>query len=335
MITRRTLFTLAMLCSLLVPLGVSSAQDMPDFVALIEAEDVMAHVRALSVAIGARPMGSDAETLAAGYVAAALSDWGYEVTVEEFDAIAPAEEEDAPGTPIVSRNVIGVRPGDDKLIVVGAHMDSVAVGTGAGDNASGVAAMLAAARALADLEPTHTIVFIAFGAEEGGDPTGAEVYVEGLGDAVGTILAMINLDTIGVGTNLNVYAGATITWPEDENAAPIIEGGPVWVRDLALDLAAEMNLPFETSPADTWGGFTGDWSDHYVFVLAGVPVAYFEAWQWAGAEDPWWGQETAEGDVLHTERDVYAAVVPEKVEMMAELVAATTYAMATGMAGPE
>jgi hypothetical protein len=39
--------------------------------------------------------------------------------------------------------------------------------------------------------------------------------------------------------------------------------------------------------------------------------------------------------VLHTERDVYAAVVPEKVEMMAELVAATTYAMATGMAGPE
>ncbi|MEW6580555.1 MAG: M20/M25/M40 family metallo-hydrolase [Chloroflexota bacterium] len=335
MTARKTLSILVTLCSLLTPLGVSSAQEMPDFVAQIETEDVMAHVRALSEAIGARPMGSAAEGLAANYVAAALSDWGYEVTVEEFDATAPAEEEDAPGTPIVSRNVIGVRPGDDKLVVVGAHVDSVTAGTGAGDNASGVAVMLATARALADLDTTHTLVFIAFGAEEGGDPPGAEVYVEGLGDAASNIIAMINIDSVGVGTALNVYAGAVITWPEDESTAPTIEGGPVWVRDLALDLAAEMSLPFDTSPADTWGGFTGDWSDHYAFVLAGVPVAYFEAWQWVGAEDPWRGQETAEGDVMHSEGDVYAAVVPEKVEMTAEVVAATTYAIATGMAGTQ
>ena len=334
MITRRTLLGLVMVCSLLVPLGISSAQDMPDFVALIETEDVMAHVRALAVAIGARPMGSPAEGLAADYIAAALSDWGYEVTVEEFNATTPAGE-DAPGTAIVSRNVIGVRPGDDEWVVVGAHMDSVTSATGAGDNASGVAAMLAAARALADLDTTHTLVFIAFGAEEGGAPPGAEVYVEGLGDAASNIIAMLNIDSVGVGTALNVYAGATIAWPEDENAAPTIEGGPVWVRDLALDLADEMGLPFDTSPADTWGGFTGDWSDHYAFVLAGVPVAYFEAWQWAGAADPWRGQETAEGDVMHREGDVYSSVVPEKVEMTAEVVAATTYALATGMAGPE
>ena len=335
MIARKMLIALVTLCSLLVPLGVSSAQDMPDFVAQIETEDVMAHVRALSVAIGARPMGSLAEALTADYIAAALSDWGYEVTVEEFNATAPAAEEDAPGTAIVSRNVIGVRPGDEQMVVVGAHMDSVTAGTGAGDNASGVAVMLATARALADLDTTHTLVFIAFGAEEGGDPTGAGVYVEGLGDRIGNVIAMLNIDSVGVGTALNVYAGAVITWPEDEDSAPTIEGGPVWVRDLALDLAAEMGLPFDTSPADTWGGFTGDWSDHYAFVLAGVPVAYFEAWQWAGAADPWWGQETAEGDVLHTDGDVYAAVVPEKVEMTAEVVAATTYAIATGLAGGE
>jgi len=335
MIARKTLLILVTLCSLLVVPSLASAQDMPDFVALIETEDVMTHVRALAVAIGARPMGSPAESLAANYIAAALSDWGYEVTVEEFNAIAPAEEEDAPGTAIVSRNVIGVRPGDEKLVVVGAHMDSVLVGTGAGDNASGVAVMLATARALASLDTPHTLVFIAFGAEEGGDPPGAEVYVEGLGDTASNVIAMLNIDSVGVGTALNVYAGATITWPEEEDAAPTIEGGPVWVRDLALDLAAEMGLPFATTPADTWGGFTGDWSDHYAFVLAGVPVAYFEAWQWAGAEDSWWGQETAEGDLMHTEGDVYAAVVPEKVERTAEVVAATTYAIATGMAGGE
>lgn len=334
MITRKVLIVLVTLCSLLVP-GLATAQDMPDFVALIETEDVMAHVRALSAAIGARPMGGTAEGLAANYIATALSDWGYEVTVEEFDTNAPTAEADAPGTAIVSHNVIGVRPGDDALVVVGAHMDSVADGTGAGDNASGVAVMLAAARALADLDTAHTLVFIAFGAEEGGNPPGAAIYVEGLGDDASDIIAMLNIDSVGVGTTLNVYAGATITWPEDENAAPTIEGGPVWVRDLALDLAIEMGLPFDTSPTDTWGGFTGDWSDHYAFVLAGVPVAYFEAWQWADAEDPWWGQETSEGDVMHTEGDIYTAVVPEKVEMTAEVVAATTYAIATGMVGSD
>lgn len=326
---------LALVCSLAMPLQATVAQGLPDFVALIDTEEVMAHVRALSVAIGARPMGSDAEARAADYVAAALTDWGYEVTVQEFETTPPgANEEGTVSEPVTSRNVIGVRPGDEGMVVIGAHMDSVTDGTGAGDNASGVAVLLAAAQALADFDTQHTLVFIAFGAEEGGDPSGADVYVESLGEQVDNVIAMLNVDSVGVGTTLNVYAGAVITWDE-EGAAPTIEGGPVWVRDTALDLAAELGLPFETSPQETWGGFTGDWSDHYAFVLAGVPVAYFEAWQWFGAEDPWWGQETAEGDVMHSPGDVYESVVPEKVEMTAELVAATTYAITTGMAGAE
>ena len=292
----------------------------------------MSHVRALSVAVGTRPMGSEAEARAAGYVAAALEDWGYAVEIQTFETSPPSAEEGAEPEPVVSRNVVAVKPGDEQIVVVGAHLDSERVGAGAGDNASGVAAMLATARALADVDTTHTLVFVAFGAEEGGDPTGAAVYVESLGNEIENVVAMLNIDTVGIGTNLNVYAGAVVTWPEAdaEDQAPVIEGGPVWVRDAALDLAAEMGLPFGTSPAETWGGFTGDWSDHYEFVLAGVPVAYFEAWQWEGAEDPWWGQETADGDVLGTERDIYENVVPEKVEMMAEVIAATTAAIATG-----
>jgi hypothetical protein len=331
---RNLVLVLVLVCSLAVPLQSTVAQGLPDFVALIDTEEVMAHVRALSVAIGARPMGSEAEARAADYVAAALADWGYEVTVQEFETTPPgADEEGTASEPVTSRNVIGVRPGDEGMVVVGAHMDSVTDGTGAGDNASGVAVLLAAARALADFDTQHTLVFIAFGAEEGGDPSGADVYVENLGEQVNNVIAMLNVDSVGVGTTLNVYAGAVITWPEEEGAAPTIEGGPVWVRDTALDLAGELGLSFGTTPDETWGGFTGDWSDHYAFVLAGVPVAYFEAWQWFGAEDPWWGQETAEGDVMHSPGDVYESVVPEKVEMTAELVAATTYAIASGMAG--
>ena len=334
MITRRILGPVVLLVALLLPAAVAVAQGPVDVVAAITAEDVMQHVRALSVAIGARPMGGEAEARAAEYIAAAFRDWGYAVEVQSFE-IAPPGDEAASGEPVTSRNVIAVKPGGEGMVVVGAHMDSVTAGTGAGDNASGVAAMLAAAEVLQDVEPVHTLVFVAFGAEEGGSPSGASVYVDSLGDEIANVVAMINVDSVGVGTALNVYAGAKITWPEAEDAAPEIEGGPVWVRDLALDLAAGLGLPFGTSPDDTWGGFTGDWSDHYPFVLQDVPVAYFEAWQWDGAADPWWGQETAEGDVMHTAGDVYENVAPQKVENAAELLAALTLALVIGDGVPE
>ena len=327
---KRTVLALVMATSLLLPSAISIAQGPPDFVAQITTDTVMAHVEALSVEIGARPMGSEAEMAAADYVALALEDWGYHVDVQEFETTPPSDDDSA--EPVTSHNVVGTRTGDDQIVVVGAHMDSVMDGTGAGDNASGVAVMLAAAEALAHLDTPHTLMFVAFGAEEGGNPPGADVFVESLGDQIGNVIAMINIDSVGVGTNLNVYAGAVVTWPDDEEAAPTLEGGPVWVRDLALDLASQLDLPFGTSPDSSWGGYTGDWSDHYAFVLAGVPIVYFEAWQWEPAEDTWWGQETAEGDVMHTAGDVYENVVPEKVEMTAELVSATAYAIASGQA---
>jgi alkaline phosphatase isozyme conversion protein len=303
------------------------AQGMPDFQTLITADQVMAHVSALSVDIGARVAGTEAEAQAADYIAAAFEAWGYAVEVQEFELSSGDENTDAETR--VSRNVIATRVGDDQMIVVGAHMDSVSVGTGAGDNASGVAAMLGAAEALADIETVHTLVFVAFGAEEVG-LVGSHEYVNSLGDRIHNVIAMINLDSVGVGSQLNVYAGALVTWPENGSNPPQFEGGPTWVRDTALDLASEMGLPFSTTPDSSWAGYIGDWSDHYPFVEAGVPIAYFEAFGWQGADDPWWGIETPQGEVMHTEKDTIDAVVPAKVEMAAELLAAITYAIASG-----
>lgn len=346
MFQRKTLIALCLLLCLLVPGALSLAQDLPDFVTLIETDDVMRHVSALSVDIGARVAGTDAEVDAADYIAAEFEAMGYEVEYQDFEFSVSAEEEEdtinteeAPPTQeaewVESQNVIATLPGDDEqMIIIGAHYDSVDAATGAGDNASGVAVILAAAEALAEYETTHTLVFVAFGAEETG-LNGSSEYVMGLGRNVQNVIAMINIDSVGMGTNLNVYAGAVVTWGGGNEDAPTIDGGPVWVRDLALDLAAEMNLPFGTSPDSSWGGYTGDWSDHYPFVQAGIPVAYFEAWQWEGEESPWWGQETEEGDLMHTEDDVYESVVPDKVEMTAEVVAATAYAIANDMAGAE
>ncbi len=74
-------------------------------------------------------------------------------------------------------NVVGERPGgaaDAPRVLVGAHYDTVAGSPGADDNASGVAAMLEAARLLADEPLERTVEFVAFNLEE---PQGATYRV--------------------------------------------------------------------------------------------------------------------------------------------------------------
>lgn len=77
--------------------------------------------------------------------------------------------------PVPSYNVIAEWPGSDpalrgQIVAVGAHLDSWASGTGALDNASGVAAVLEAIRILkaTGYKPKRTIRVILFGAEEQG-----------------------------------------------------------------------------------------------------------------------------------------------------------------------
>lgn len=68
-----------------------------------------------------------------------------------------------------SWNVVGELPGDDmeaQIIVVSGHIDSVSIGVGADDNASGMAAVLECARRLRKSNRRHSIRFIGFGAEE-------------------------------------------------------------------------------------------------------------------------------------------------------------------------
>jgi hypothetical protein len=66
-------------------------------------------------------------------------------------------------------NVLGTLDGTDPArpwVVVGAHFDSVARSPGADDNASGVAAMLEAARLLVPARPAATVQFVGFNLEE-------------------------------------------------------------------------------------------------------------------------------------------------------------------------
>lgn len=84
-----------------------------------------------------------------------------------------ATDENPKGTP--TYNLVAEIPGSDpklaaQVVLAGAHLDSWASGTGALDNASGVAAVLEAARILKQVgfHPRRTIRIVLFGAEEQG-----------------------------------------------------------------------------------------------------------------------------------------------------------------------
>jgi Zn-dependent M28 family amino/carboxypeptidase len=99
-------------------------------------------------------------------------------------------------------NIEAEIPGvSQKIVLVGAHYDSVFGSPGANDNGSGVAALLALARRFAGKSPQHTLRFVAFVNEEPpyflSGQMGSFVYAsrcKGRGDR---IEAMISLETIG------------------------------------------------------------------------------------------------------------------------------------------
>ncbi len=98
-------------------------------------------------------------------------------------------------------NVIADTPrGDDsKVVVVGAHLDSVVEGPGINDNASGSGAILEIAETMAakNIKPRNTIRFAWWGAEEAG-LVGSEFYVASLSeDEVDDIALNLNFDMLG------------------------------------------------------------------------------------------------------------------------------------------
>jgi Zn-dependent M28 family amino/carboxypeptidase len=125
---------------------------------------------------------------AAEYMAAALRDAGLEVVRQ----------------PILGRidNVIGIKRAGEDAVLVSAHYDHLGVDAagrvypGADDNASGAAVLLGMARAAAGRQFRHTVLFIAFGAEEVG-LAGSGVYVADPTWPLERTRAVINFDMVG------------------------------------------------------------------------------------------------------------------------------------------
>ena len=70
----------------------------------------------------------------------------------------------------------------DRVVVVGAHLDSVSAGPGINDNGSGSSALLEVAEQMAKVRPRNKVRFAWWGAEEAG-LIGSTAYVNSLSEA--------------------------------------------------------------------------------------------------------------------------------------------------------
>ena len=130
----------------------------------------------------------------------------------DLDGVRVHVEQGVTTGPLMSRNVIGILPGDgstEEAIVIGAHYDHIGrlvtrdsqgalvTHNGADDNASGTAGVLELARVMAGGPPLRrNVVFITFGAEEIG-LVGSTYYAEHPTVPLHYIRAMLNFDMIG------------------------------------------------------------------------------------------------------------------------------------------
>lgn len=178
----------------------------------------------------------------------AANDPGLHVTINMRNSNAP----------VVARNIIATIPGTkypDEVIVVGGHLDSWDLATGATDNGLGSFSVLDMARCFAalDLHPERTIRFILFMGEEQG-LLGSTALVnewERTGE-LARVKCMINLDMSGDPKGFNVF-------------------GPSALCDRVSDLQEWMHQE-DTSFAANFSTGPGLHSDHQPFMLEGVPV---------------------------------------------------------------
>ncbi len=173
------------------------------------------------------------------------------------------------------RNVVGEISGTDRpdeMVVVGGHYDGHDISQAAGDNASGIAAILEAARLLAPHARLlrRTVRFVCFDAEEIG-LLGGHAYVRRHAAEMPRVRLMVNVDCVGRGRGKGFnFQG----WDE--------------AKERLGAMAAEMHedIPFHSKP--------NPYSDHFPFMVAGVPVCVLAS----GRSEPGRGYGHTAADTL-------------------------------------
>jgi Zn-dependent M28 family amino/carboxypeptidase len=240
-------------------------------------EELAALVHSLAVKIGPRSYQDQAHlNAAADFISQRLASFGYDLIAQPYQV-----------GELTVRNIIAERRGTDqpdRVIVIGAHYDTVVGSPGADDNASGVAVLLELARLHAETHFRKTVRFVAFTLEEPpffrSRHMGSRIYARFLKERGDRIEAMLCLESVGYYSQEPESQSfpSLVFWlrwryPTTGNFITIVgndDSQPLQtqVRDA---LTTHMNLPVETYAGPWW--IPGvDWSDHGSFWNEGYPA---------------------------------------------------------------
>jgi hypothetical protein len=202
------------------------------------------------------------------------------------------------GGPISARNVVAEirgRERPEEIVLIGAHLDSWDLGTGAEDNGVNAATVIDIARSFKSLGlvPRRTVRFVLFTGEEQG-MLGSHAYVlRHAGEMAGHVM-MITFDT-GSGHTTGFYLNG-----REELRRPL---------DDAVALVPGMDATDDSLEAI-------DGTDNFDFLLSGVPNVIAKQ-EWA----PYLPN-------YHAETDVYEAVNPREARNNAALAAVLVWGLA-------
>ncbi len=211
---------------------------------------------------------------AARYLEAQLSSFGYEISRQPFlfqgqTYVNLAAELKGTMAP-------------EKILVVGAHYDTVRSTPGADDNGSGVAGLLALARLLAESPLEKTVRFVAFSLEE--PPTyrtknmGSYHYARSLKQRKEQVEGMICLEMIGFfrddeGSQMYPLPFFKLKFPGRGDYISLVGNlrSKKFTEKIASDFRKGTDLPFMTLNAPSL--VVGiDFSDHWSFGKFGYPA---------------------------------------------------------------
>lgn len=201
--------------------------------------------------------------------------------------------------PVQAFNTIAEIKGSEKpdeVVIIGGHMDSWDLGTGATDNGTGTVSVIEAMRAISalGLKPKRTIRAILFSGEEQGK-LGSTAYVEAHRSEMPNIQAVLIHD-LGTG-RINGWSLQRF-----ESARPFVAAAIAPLNELGVT-----QLPLE---------YSSD-SDHFPFNEAGVP-AFF------GVQD----QEDYFTVTHHSQFDTFSHVKPASLIEGATALAVTAWELA-------
>mgnify|MGYP006276384255 CR=1 FL=1 len=259
--------------------------------ASMQSSDIISDIN--SLAQSPRVHRTDQQRAAAFAVAKMVKEAGWDVHIEELQT---------PIGPVV--NVVADKAGtapaaERKLVIAGAHLDSVPRAPGGDDNASGSATMIEMARALKDQPLPNDVRIVWFDGEERG-LYGSQAHARNMQRSdIDRTIAMVNADMIGApfGT-VGFSVGATTTAGLGQHVS---------------EIAARNGVSAEFRPE------RHSRSDHHSFDRVGIPSLDFGvSVRTVDREDP----------SYHSPRDTASNISAAVLEAHADLVALTVLDLA-------